>query len=155
MYNRILVPLDGSLRAEAILPHVEELARLYGAEVILLRVFELLHLMPVDTAGDNSFSGLPALSSAEIQAHLEESRAYLEDVCQRLGCGERISTRYLVAYGPIAATIIRTANEQEVDLVAMASHGSSGITGVYYGSVAAGVLQRVDRPLLIVRAYDV
>jgi nucleotide-binding universal stress UspA family protein len=47
---------------------------------------------------------------------------------------------------------MRVARQEEVDLIAMASHGRGGMTDVFYGSAAAGILQRIDRPLLIVRA---
>jgi nucleotide-binding universal stress UspA family protein len=56
-----------------------------------------------------------------------------------------------VEIGPVVATIMRVAAEEAADLIAMASHGRGGPTDVYYGSVAAGILQRIDRPLLIVR----
>jgi nucleotide-binding universal stress UspA family protein len=52
----------------------------------------------------------------------------------------------------VVDTIIQTAKEHAVDLVAMASHGRTGLERVFYGSVAAGVLQSVDRPLLLVRS---
>jgi nucleotide-binding universal stress UspA family protein len=93
------------------------------------------------------------MTPEELQALVEQAENYLRGVCQRLtGCG--INGRFRIEYGPVAATIINTAEQENADLIAMASHGSSGVEGVYYGSVAAGVLQRVDRPLLIVRAYD-
>jgi nucleotide-binding universal stress UspA family protein len=154
MYKKILVPLDGSQRAEAILPHVEELAASYGAEVILLRIFQVPYLTPVTDVSENEFEALPHLSREDLLAHVNEAHEYLRSVTDRLVGSKGIKVRYRIVSGPVAASIIRTAAEEEVDLIAMASHGSSGIKGVYYGSVAAGVLQRVDRPLLIVRAYD-
>jgi nucleotide-binding universal stress UspA family protein len=153
MYKTILVPLDGSQRAEAILPHVEELATLYGSSIALLRVFELPHLTPVTADADDVFGALPQLDRDQLQELLTDAQTYLQSVCQRMK-ETGIDAGYRIAYGPIAATIIKTAADENAELIAMASHGCSGIAGVYYGSVAAGVLQRVDRPLLIVRAYD-
>ena len=49
---------------------------------------------------------------------------------------------------------MRAARQEQAGLIAMASHGRGGMADVYYGSVAAGVLQRIDRPLLIVRAQN-
>jgi nucleotide-binding universal stress UspA family protein len=153
MYETILVPLDGSRRAEAILPHVEEMAANYGSAVVFLRVFEIPHITPIMSIDQEQFGALPHMTPEELQALVEEAENYLRDVCHRLtGCG--INGRFRIEYGPIAATIINTAEQENADLIAMASHGSSGLEGVYYGSVAAGVLQRVDRPLLIVRAYE-
>jgi nucleotide-binding universal stress UspA family protein len=153
MYKTILVPLDGSKRAEAILPHIEEMAAHYGSSVVFLRVFEIPHLTPVMTVSDDDYEALPHLSHEQLQGLVVDAKNYLSGVCKQM-TDQGISGRYLVEYGPIAATIINTAVREKADLIAMASHGSSGLEGVYYGSVAAGVLQRVDRPLLIVRAYE-
>jgi nucleotide-binding universal stress UspA family protein len=60
-------------------------------------------------------------------------------------------TRVVVA-GSVVEAILREAEEEKVDLIAMSSHGRSGMSRVFYGSVAAGLLHRVDRPLLIIRS---
>lgn len=153
MYKTILVPLDGSKRAEAILPHVEEMAAHYGSAVVFLRVFEIPHMTPIMPVGEEEYSALPHLDQEHLQSLVTEAENYLRGVCHKV-TDHGISARFRVEYGPIAATILNTAVEEKADLIAMASHGSSGLEGVYYGSVAAGVLQRVDRPLLIVRAYE-
>jgi nucleotide-binding universal stress UspA family protein len=154
MYETILVPLDGSKRAEAILPHVQELAAHYGSSVVFLRVFEIPHITPIMPVSDDEYEALPHLSREQLQGLVTDTQNYLRSVCKQM-TDYGISGRFRVEYGPVAATIINTAAQENADLVAMASHGSSGLEGVYYGSVAAGVLQRVDRPLLIVRAYDI
>jgi nucleotide-binding universal stress UspA family protein len=149
MYKTILVPLDGSELAEAILPHVIELARLFGSTVILTQVMELPHLVGLPK-GD-VFDALPQVTPTEVSHQLSESRRYLEGVAARLAA-EGIEARPLVEYGPVVVSIMRAARQEDASLIAMASHGRGGLTDVYYGSVAAGVLQRIDRPLLIVRA---
>jgi nucleotide-binding universal stress UspA family protein len=154
MYKTILVPLDGSKRAEAILPHIEEMAAHYGSSVVFLRVFEIPHITPVMAVSDDEYEALPHLGREQLQDLVTDAQNYLSGLCQQM-TAQDISGRYLVEYGPVAATIINTAVRENADLIAMASHGSSGLEGVYYGSVAAGVLQRVDRPLLIVRAYEI
>jgi nucleotide-binding universal stress UspA family protein len=63
-------------------------------------------------------------------------------------------TNALVMHGPVVESIIKAANTEDVDLIAMASHGRSGLGHVFYGSVAAGVLNRIDRPLLLIRSRD-
>lgn len=147
MYKTILVPLDGSELAEAILPHVEELAALCGASVLFLTVVELPHIAVKDV----TFEGLPKMTAADVEAHVAESRRYLDDLGRR-EARQGLQVRGLVEYGPVVATIMRVAAEHNADLIAMASHGRGGLADVYYGSVAGGVLQRIDRPLLIVRA---
>jgi len=153
MYKTILVPLDGSQRAESILSHVEQLASLYDGEIVFMQVFELAHLVNLPRVDDDDFQALPHIGMDELKEHVDEAKSYLSTMVNRLA-DSGIAARSRIAYGPIATTIINTAVEENADLIAMASHGSSGLQGVYYGSVAASVLQRVDRPLLIVRAQE-
>ena len=74
----------------------------------------------------------------------------LEDELRREG----IHVEQHVEQGPVVETIINIAIREQVDLIAMASHGRSGLSRVFYGSIAAGLLQRVDRPLLLIRSRD-
>ncbi len=153
MYKKILVPLDGSELAEVILPHIIQLATLYEAEILFLQVFQLSHGAHFRRREDDDYQALPQLGQDELQQQLDKAQAYLQtQVVDAINFGVPANSR--ISYGPVAATIINTAVEEDVDLIAMASHGASGVQGVYYGSVAAGVLQRVDRPLLIVRSHE-
>ena len=149
MYKTILVPLDGSELAEAILPYVEELASFAGSTIIFLQVLELPHLVALPKA--EIYDALPQMTPAEVSQSMAEVRRYLDGkVAETTVKG--INARALVEYGPVVVTIMRAARQEDVQLIAMASHGRGGLADVYYGSVAAGVLQRIDRPLLIVRA---
>jgi nucleotide-binding universal stress UspA family protein len=145
MYKRILAPLDGSKRAEAILPHVEQLAQRFEAEVIFLRVVEPPPLMVTPGQPDMT------LYRQEVEQRTEEAELYLkaiESEFQQLG----INARMELGQGPVVEAIIAAAARHKVDLIALTSHGRSGLAQVFYGSVAAGVLHRVDRPLLLVRS---
>jgi len=145
MYKTILVPLDGSKRAEAILPHVENLAQLCDARVIFLEVVELVH---VDMGPDGMSPVLDA-QIVEQEMHLADSYlSALQDEFRKRG----IEARKRVAYGSVVGQIMNVAKQEEADLIAMASHGRTGLSRVFYGSVAAGVLHSVDRPLLLVRS---
>ncbi|UCF90271.1 MAG: universal stress protein [Desulfobacterales bacterium] len=146
MYQKILVPLDGSPRAEAILGHVEELAGRYQANVIFLQVIEPKVVLTTEGA-------FTPLTEQELDRDKKEAASYLAGIAGKFQA-KKIETRTRIAYGPVADAIIKTAAEENVDLVAMSSHGRSGIARVFYGSVAAGVLQRVDRPLLLIRARE-
>lgn len=145
MYKKILVPLDGSSRAEAILPHIEELAKRYGAEVVFLRI--------VDTASFVSgLDGVPvALSQDLILSETDAANKYVRSLSAKLK-EKDIQAKGLVEYGPPVEVIVDVAEREDVDVVAIASHGRTGLSRFFYGSVAAGVLQRIDRPLLIIRA---
>jgi nucleotide-binding universal stress UspA family protein len=153
MYKKILVPLDGSQNAEAILPHAHQLAIQFKAELLFLQVFELGHLVDLPRVDENDFQALPHVGSDEMNERISEAQSYLTAVAsQAADLGIPAVSR--ITYGPIASSIINIAVEEGSDLIAMASHGGGGLRGVYYGSVAAGVLQRVDRPLLIVRSQE-
>ena len=148
MYKTILVPLDGSKRAEAILPHVEELARRFGANVIFLRIVEDAMMLGYDAVFD---------ISAHQQDHdqrKKEAKSYLaglEGVLKE----KKISARNIVSFGSVVQSILDTAEREGADLIAIASHGRGSLSRVFYGSVAAGVLHSIDRPLLLIRSRGV
>jgi nucleotide-binding universal stress UspA family protein len=145
MYKTILVPMDGSKRAEVILPHVEAIAHHFKARVVLLRVVES-HPVVV-TPGVESFD----LNLEGRRQHTDEVDAYLAGLRGEFR-EKNIKTNRFVEHGPVVETILSVALREDADLIAMTSHGRSGIFRVFYGSVAAGVLQRVDRPLLLIRS---
>jgi nucleotide-binding universal stress UspA family protein len=145
MYQVVLVPLDGSKRAEAILPHVEQLARRYTAQVMFLQVIEPVSSAPYVPGA--SFD----LSQDTLTRWAAEAETYLAGI-QGEFREKGIEVRMRVETGPVVETIINVAEDEGADLLAMASHGRTGLSRVFYGSVAAGVLHRVDRPLLLVRS---
>ena len=146
MLKKILVPLDGSRRAETILPHVEDLARRTDkSQVLLLQVVE-----PVPAT--LSLSGpIPPLDPRLIDRGYKDARNYLERLQTRLR-KKGIRAHVHVLLGPVVPTIADLAVREKVDLIALASHGRTGLPAFFYGSVAIGVLHRTDRPLLIVRS---
>jgi nucleotide-binding universal stress UspA family protein len=145
MYANILVPLDGSPRAEKILSHVEEMALSLGSKIILLQVVE-----PIVTVSSADVF-VPANDS--LTTKLEQAQVYLNDLIRKLQ-EKRIDAESRVIGSTIVDAICETAELEKVDLIAMASHGRTGAARVFYGSVAAGVLHRVDRPLLIIRSRE-
>jgi nucleotide-binding universal stress UspA family protein len=147
MYEKILVPLDGSRRAETILRHVEELAYRFESSVILLRVVDLV--APIGAA-DNAYTGL---RQKELEQATQAARAYLTPL-QGMLREKGIDAHLAVAYGRPVDAILKTAAGDSVDLIAIASHGQSGLARVFYGSVAAGLLQRANRPLLLIPSRD-
>ncbi len=130
MYKKILVPLDGSAVAEVALPHAIEMAKIFQAELILLRV-AFVHFLP----GSDPVE----LESAAVR----ESEAYLERVAQRL-TAEGLQVHTVVRYGKAAEEIIDHAAENQVSVIVMATHGRSGVGRWLLGSTAEKVL-RGDR----------
>jgi nucleotide-binding universal stress UspA family protein len=126
MYKRIMVPLDGSELAQSALPHALELCRALKATLLLFYVRD------------------PRLGS------VEAARRYLEFIRdQQAATG--VSIELLVRDGPVAAAIIGAADDERIDLIAMATHGRSGLQRVVYGSVAEQVLRSSSKPILLVR----
>ncbi len=147
MYRSILVPLDGSKLAEAILPHVEELAHRYESKVIFLGIVEP---EPIIVAPEPIYTGFDGDSYRERVRQVEAYLTGQQGEFQEKG----IKTTIHVGHGPVVEGIIDVAESEQVDLIAMASHGRTGLSRVFYGSVAAGVLHRVNRPLLLIRSLE-
>ena len=83
----------------------------------------------------------------------EQAVAYLTDLQEQFRTKD-IEARTCVYYGPVVRAILSAAECECADIIAMASHGRGGLSQVFYGSVAVGVLHRADRPLLLVRSRD-
>lgn len=148
MYKKILVPLDGSKRAEAVLPHVEEMANRYGTEICFLRVEELCVMLEWDEVVDLT------KCHEKFDSRKKTSESYLARLKTKFR-DKGIKTEARVVYGPVVKSILTEAEEMDVDIIVMASHGLSGLPRTFYGSVTAGVLQKIDRPLLIIRTRRV
>jgi nucleotide-binding universal stress UspA family protein len=147
MYNCILVPLDGSKRAERILPYVEKLALNFGSKVVFLQVVETFFVY----TSEYSYYTDASLAEEERERTRGEAEDYLKGL-QGEFTEKGLQARFLIAEGPIVRTIIELAEAEGADLIAMASHGRTGLARVFYGSVAAGILHQVDRPLLLIRS---
>lgn len=148
MYDTILVPLDGSERAEVILSHVVELARKFSAKVILLKAVE----EKLVYTGDLEVSAV-IKKDEELARQNNTAESYLKGVQEKFE-QQNIQATTRIMRGQPVEVIIEIAKQENADLIAMASHGRSGLGRVFYGSVAAGILQRVDRPLLIIRSSN-
>jgi len=147
MYKSILVPLDGSQRAERILPYVEELALKFEAKLVLLQVVEPIVVMAAPYEMGSYYD------VNQIERLTDEAKAYLAKLQSDL-TAKGISVETIIGNGPVVTCVIEEAVRQNVDLVAMASHGRSGLARAFYGSVASGVLNQADRPLLLIRAQE-
>ena len=145
MYKSILVPLDGSKRAEVILSHVESIAKSNGAKVLFLKVEEEPIMLERDEVIDIE------KYHEVFDRQNELSQAYLDGLKTRFDAQD-IQAVTKLAFGSVVKAILNTAAETGADLIAMATHGLSGLARVSYGSVAAGVLQAADIPILLIRS---
>lgn len=145
MYRTILVTVDGSPYAEAILDHLEKFVHIKEASVVLLKVDEEPIVLERDEVIDMQ------RYQAEFEKRRQKSRDYLESLRTRLlDKGIRAETR--LSHGMVVKNILATAAEIGADLIAIATHGVSGSRRVSYGSTAAGVLQAADIPILLIRS---
>jgi len=143
MYKRVLIPLDGSELAEAILPFAEQVAGPLDAEVVLVRVVEA-----VSAAEAIALAGVVAPDTFAVREM--EAKRYLHEVERRLSKkGLRVRTR--IALGPPAEAILGAVQTSVADLIAMATHGRSGLGRALFGSVAESVLRASPVPVLLVR----
>jgi len=143
MYRKMLVLLDGSELAEVVFPFAKELAARLNLDVVLLQVY-----------GGMGRDFVP-VHRAYIERAAETIIRQVEDVQEKLGIPaeeRKVEVRGELADGHYAEEILRFAEENEVDLILMASHGRSGIRRWRMGSVADKVLRASKVPVLFIRA---
>jgi len=138
MYKRILVAIENSSADQTILAHVTGLARLTGAELLLVHV--------ADGFAARHFDDLKLRESEEMKA----DRAYLEELKSRL-TEEGLHVDYELAKGDPATELIRTVESRDVDLVAMSTHGHRFVSDMLHGTTADKVRHLVKVPVLLLR----
>lgn len=143
-FRRVLVPLDGSRLAEAILEPARELGGLTGAAFLLLRV-----LPPIMEPG-YGYEDLPeGLEVQQVEELRTTAETYLDEVASRLdGSGGSVEAHTVVDPHP-ARAILRFAEERDVDLIALATHGRGGIRRLLLGSVADKLVRASHLPILV------
>ncbi len=141
MYQKILIPLDGSALAECVLPHAKAIASGCDiAELVLLRVVE-----PPPTLGGEAIDFV-ALQDADKEA----AEVYLARIKAEL-TAEGFDVSYQMLTGRAAEAISEFVQQNEVDLIAIATHGRSGLTRLVFGSVADRLIRSSPVPILLVR----
>lgn len=145
MYTRILVPLDGSILAEQVLPHVRSLASALGLHLDLLSTFG----PPFIYRGPN-----PSSYPSQIEDNLRaQSMDYLHSIKSSIvDLGVPVSCT--VRLGEPASWIVKEAEKEAETLIAMSTHGRSGMTRWVLGSVADKVLHLTTAPILLLRSQD-
>ncbi len=142
--QRILVALDGSDVAEQVLPSATSIAQALGAEMVLFQVPIVYYAGSLIGEWYLPFQGV--LETAE-----QDAQVYLDDVAYRLKeQGVNVSTA--VQIGAVAESIIGYAEANRIDLIAMCTHGRTGLGRWILGSVADRVLRASSIPILLVRA---
>lgn len=139
MYSRILVALENGPADATLLPHIAELAKKLGSELLLVHV--------ADGWAARNFDQLKLSESEEMRA----DRQYLEQLAERFN-RDGLRARSQLARGNPPTEIMRTAAAEKCDLIAMTSHGHKLVGDFFLGSTIEKVRHNTDIPLLIVRS---
>ena len=152
MYTRILVPLDGSKIGEAVLPYVEDivskLAPDVEKEVTLLQV---LAPTVIPEVSGRAVEGLP-YTEKQMEASREDAMKYLNQAGESLK-SKGVTVTAKVVIGLPADEIVKAADEVGVNIIAMSTHGRSGISRWAFGSITDKVLRHEKSvPILVIKA---
>jgi nucleotide-binding universal stress UspA family protein len=142
MINHILVPLDGSALAECVLPHVAAIAPVTHARVTLLHVLQ----QPQN-------GGSAPVDPVEWHLQKQNSEKYLEGIVNRLSESGILGVESIILEGNPAGSVIDFARSNNVDLIALSTHGHSGLSGWNVSGVVQKILLRSYKSTLLVRAY--
>ena len=146
--RRLLVPLDGSDTAEYALAPAAALAAACEAEMILLRIVPTVETV----SGDQSAPArlLPTTTAAMLEVEASEAASYLERVAGGIREHERVVTAVVGRGDPVRA-LSDAARQRQVDVIVMATHGRSGVSAVWAGSVASRLVGTGVTPVLLIR----
>jgi len=142
MYKHILIPLENSATDSAILDHVKPLVKLTGAKLLLLHV--------ADGWVARNFNQLKLAESEEMKT----DRAYLDEVAGQLR-REGFSVETVLALGDPPLEILKVAETEKCDLIAMAGHGHRFFGDLFHGSTITKVRHETNIPLLVLRAKKI
>jgi len=147
MYKKIMVPLDGSELAECVLPHVEAfISQCQIRTIVFVRVIEFI----TPAVAEEYAINLEELERGEAERK-SAAEKYIEQVIARLTAGEtKMETSVMV--GRAADRLTDYAENNDIDLILMATHGRSGVSRWVRGSVADRILRAASIPILMVRA---
>lgn len=145
MYKRVLIPVDGSEMAEAIVPFILDIAGPLDLDVVLLQVNR--PIPPI------ALEGSQYIEVEDVEGRREAAEAYLAGLAAEMKAkGVRVTTR--VRRGEPVAEILAAAKDEGADLIAMTTHGRSGFTRVLFGSIAEGVLRHAPIPVFLMKQAE-
>ena len=151
MYERILVPLDGSAIAEAVLPNIEDLAlRMAPKTEVEATLVQVISTLTYNVLTEDDRAQIP-YSQGDMNQIKKRATDYLEKVAARMA-SKGIKVKTMVTEGHAAEEIIKAAARTDANVIAMSTHGFSGLKRWALGSVADKVLHESNVPVLIVRA---
>lgn len=153
MFEKILVCLDGSKLAEQILPYVIEQAKRFNSKIVLLQAY----MIPATTfvsVPPGSPNIAPNLVQQEERRLKKEAVTYLEKVAKSLR-ENGLEAECVALEGSAGNLIVSYAQDESVDLIALATHRHSGLGRIVFGSVADQVLRESGLPILIIKPQNI
>jgi len=145
MYKKILAPLDGSKLAECVVDHIKSVATgCHVPAVVLLRV-----IPPISASGNAPDAMKESVSQGAREAAEIQAKNYLNEMAENL-TAEGVAVETEIADGAAADEILNYAEENDIDLIIMSTHGKSGLSRWFSGSVADRVIHHSMIPVLIV-----
>jgi nucleotide-binding universal stress UspA family protein len=144
MYERILVPLDGSPLSESILPYAGSLAKALNFELVLLHVI----VRAAEEFADPNKTPLAPQVGVDAEAK-RDMTIYIKDICTKLE-KEGMRVTYLVREGPVTEKILEDAKITKADLIAMSTHGRSGVQRLLMGSNTEWMIKNSPVPVMVI-----
>jgi nucleotide-binding universal stress UspA family protein len=152
MYEKIVVPLDGSIVGEAALPYVEDLVSKFSSEVEV----EVILLQVLSSVTHAVLSGPAIVEIPYTEKEIEQIKNHILDYLNKAGetlrsKGIKVTTK--VAIGNTSEEIVKAAEEINASFIAMSTHGRSGLSRLAFGSITDKVLrQEGNIPIIVVRS---
>ena len=144
MYQHILIPVDGSPTSDRALQEAIAFARQQNAQLQLLHVIEEIHFVDIESS----------INYAELQESMKNSGAKILAQAQTAvqQAGLTAETKLLEAGGKrVASVIVAAAKRWPADLIVIGTHGRSGFSRLFFGSIAEGVVRTAQVPVLLIR----
>ena len=154
MYRHLLVPVDGSHASRHVAHHAAELARQLGARMTVVHVLEEIGV-PLVQYGMEPYVELEAANIEVAKAHRDAADRLVDDVVAELPDDVEVTGTVVEAQGRrVAEAITETAQGSDADLIVMGTHGHRGLSRIFLGSVADGVIRSADVPVTLVRHHE-
>ena len=150
MFENMLVCLDGSELSEQILPYALKQAESFHSDVVLIYVVSEPFIMMPSVPGEPGYPMQTESMTKQLSEDIIKAKKYLNHIAlpfRKLG----LQVTSITPEGPAGELIAKYANENKIDLIAMATHGRSGIRRAVLGSVADYVIKEISLPLLLIK----
>lgn len=155
MFNRILVPLDGSTLAERAIPHAELFARIFQSDIIFLQVLDPAFSQPDSSVCDPlKWQIIKTEAEIYLQGITDQIHKNLGEKSMISGDKEKKRVEYCIREGRIAENIVDFAHSENIDLIIISTHGAGGFSRWNMNSITQKVVSMIYLPVLIVRSFD-